>query len=235
MNHMNHGEIRIPIFILSLLINSLGIVLITQSMLGTSPISGIPYVLSLYLPFTYGQLTFVLNTLFVLGEVLLLGRHFPPVQYLQIGVTFIFSISIDFWMHLFSFLRQEPLWLSFLLLLAGCMILAFGICLEVAAQVLLVPGEGIVRVISMKGNWRMGSTKVIFDITLCLIAAILSNLFGGLGTFTGLGLGTIISALLVGRFVNLYNHNLFFLEKIADLSLDRAEKRAPSPAALRMK
>ena len=48
---------RYIIFIIGLYINSFGVSLITKATLGTSPISSIPYVLSLNFPFTLGQFT----------------------------------------------------------------------------------------------------------------------------------------------------------------------------------
>ena len=48
---------RYIIFIIGLYINSFGVSLITKAALGTSPISSIPYVLSLNFPFTLGQFT----------------------------------------------------------------------------------------------------------------------------------------------------------------------------------
>ena len=51
------GEIfeRYAIFILGLFISSIGVALITKAALGTSPISSIPYVLSLNFPFSLGN------------------------------------------------------------------------------------------------------------------------------------------------------------------------------------
>lgn len=219
MRWMPHAVIRIPVFILSIITTALGIVLITRAFLGTSPISSIPFVLSFYFPYTFGQLTFVLNILFICGEIILLRSRFQLLQLFQIPVIFIFSTAIDLWMHLFSFLQNLPVFLEFCLLISGCMILGFGICIEVASQVLLVPGEGIVKAIAETGKWRLGSTKIAFDCTLCCIALVLSFIFGGLGVLTGLGIGTIISALLVGRFVNFFNAHLFFLGRLARLSL----------------
>ena len=48
---------RYIIFIIGLYINSFGVSLITKATLGTSPISSIPYVLSLNFPFSLGQFT----------------------------------------------------------------------------------------------------------------------------------------------------------------------------------
>ncbi|MFR3881660.1 MAG: DUF6198 family protein [Lachnospiraceae bacterium] len=47
---------RYLIFLVGLFVNSLGVSLITKANLGTSPISSIPYVLSLNFPFTLGNL-----------------------------------------------------------------------------------------------------------------------------------------------------------------------------------
>ena len=46
---------RYLIFLVGLFVNSLGVSLITKANLGTSPISSIPYVLSLNFPFTLFQ------------------------------------------------------------------------------------------------------------------------------------------------------------------------------------
>ena len=112
------------------------------------------------------------------------------------------------------------------LLVAGCATLAFGICIEVASQVLMVPGDGAVKAIAQTGKWWMGSTKVAFDSTMVTIAVILSTLYGGLGTLTGLCVGTLVSAMLVGRFVNFFNRRVFLIERLARLSLDDETKAA---------
>ena len=215
MQKLKNGKIRIFVFIVSLLINSLGIVLITKSALGTSSISTVPFVLSLYFPLSFGALTFLMNIAFILAQYLLLGRQgFPPIQWCQLLINIIFSPAIDLWMHVFSGVVNPSLPLGLLYVLLGSMILAFGICLEVACQLLLVPGEGIVKAIAQKLGWRLGSTKAAFDASLVVVSCILSNVFGGLGTFTGLGLGTLISALTVGRFVNLFNSHVPFIQKL---------------------
>ncbi len=52
---------RYVIFLIGLFVNSLGVSLITKASLGTSPISSIPYVLSLNFPFTLGNFTIFLQ------------------------------------------------------------------------------------------------------------------------------------------------------------------------------
>ena len=52
---------RYFLFLVGLFINSLGVSLVTRASLGTSPISSIPYVLSLNFPFTLGNFTIVFS------------------------------------------------------------------------------------------------------------------------------------------------------------------------------
>lgn len=51
---------RYLIFLLGLFINSLGVSFVTRADLGTSPISSIPYVLSLDFPMSLGEFTIFL-------------------------------------------------------------------------------------------------------------------------------------------------------------------------------
>lgn len=48
---------RYLLFCVSLFVNALGIAFITKAALGTSPITSVTYVLSMFTPFTIGQWT----------------------------------------------------------------------------------------------------------------------------------------------------------------------------------
>ena len=56
-----------------------------------------------------------------------------------------------------------------------------------------------------------------FDATLACTALLLSLLF--FHGLQGIGLGTILSALAVGRFVNLYNRKLPLISSISSLAV----------------
>lgn len=204
-------------FILGVVINSFGVAFITKSALGTSQISSVPYVLSLQFPsVSFGMTTFLVNLLFILIQAVLLKKNFQPVQFLQVAVNALFSVLIDVSMTLLSFFQPEAFWLRIVSLLAGCVILAVGISIEVAPDVLMVPGEGAVRAISQTTGLKFGSVKVYFDVSLIVIASALSFLF--FGRLNGVGLGTVISALTVGKFVNIVNLHLPAVRKIRDLA-----------------
>ena len=93
---------RYIIFLIGLFINSLGVSLITKAALGTSPISSIPYVLSLIFPFTLGQFTIYFSVLLVVLQLLILRRKFKVEHLLQIPISF-----IDLTMEMLSFVNPQ--------------------------------------------------------------------------------------------------------------------------------
>lgn len=208
---------RLVWFSAGILINSFGIVLITKGALGTSQISSIPYVLSLQLPsISFGMFSFIMNMVYIVLQALLLRRQFKPIQLLQIVVNVVFSASIDVFMAMLSFYAPQQLFTRVLSAVAGCIVLAFGISVEVAPDLIMVPGEGIVAAISKVSGRRFGSVKVMFDVTLILFAALLSWLF--FGNIVGVGVGTLLSAVSVGQFVNLINRHVPLLQHIRALA-----------------
>lgn len=208
---------RLVWFSAGILINSFGIVLITKGALGTSQISSIPYVLSLQMPsISFGMFSFIMNMVYIVLQALLLRRQFKPIQLLQIVVNVVFSASIDVFMAMLSFYAPQQLFTRVLSAIAGCIVLAFGISVEVAPDLIMVPGEGIVAAISKVSGRRFGSVKVVFDVTLILIAALLSWLF--FGNIVGVGVGTLLSAVSVGQFVNLINRHVSLLQHIRALA-----------------
>ena len=86
---------RYIIFLIGLFINSFGVSFITKADLGTSPISSIPYVLSLNFPFTLGEFTIFFSLLLIFLQLIILRKNFKLEHFLQIPVSIIFGYFID--------------------------------------------------------------------------------------------------------------------------------------------
>jgi uncharacterized membrane protein YczE len=190
---------RCLVLILGLFFMGLGISLVTRSALGTSPISSVPWVLSLALPVTFGEFTFAITLLFFIAEVLIMGKTFPRLQYFQIIVALFLGTFVDVGMFLSAGVNPGVYPEQIAIVLLGSVILALGIFLQVTANVILNPGEGLVRAIAEKTHKRFGIVKVMFDSTLVVSAAGIS--FAAFGTIQGLREGTVISAILVGYII----------------------------------
>lgn len=193
---------RYSIFILGLFINSLGVSLITKADLGTSPISAVPYVLSLKFPMTLGQFTILFSILLILIQLIILKKNFKLEHSLQIPISVLFGYFIDLTMFLLSFVEPDYYPYKIIYLLIGCLILGFGVYMEVLADVAMLPGESFVRAIVMTWKTRFGTTKIAFDVTLTITAALLSFIF--FGRLTGVREGTVIAALLVGFIARIF-------------------------------
>lgn len=207
---------RYMYFMIGLALSSFGTVLVTKGNLGTSQISSVPYVMNLEFPMlSFGIWTFIWNMLFIVIQIILLRRNFKPIQFLQIIANIIFSVLIDVSGVCLSWLDANNVIIRVLCLILGCMILAFGITVEVAPDVIVVPGEGIVKALAFVSNVEFGRMKVYFDVTLIIIATILSFVF--FHTLNGVGVGTVVSALTVGRFCQQFE-KLDFIKEIHALA-----------------
>ena len=97
-------------------------------------------------------------------------------------------------------------------LLIGCVILGFGVYIEVLADVVMLPGESFVRAIVQTWNREFGSTKVCFDVSMAVIAAVLSFVLAH--RLDGVREGTVIAALLVGFIARQFGKALTFVKPL---------------------
>ena len=201
---------RYLIFLVGLFVNSLGVSLITKANLGTSPISSIPYILSLNFPFTLGNFTIFFSIFLIVLQLIILRKNFKLEHILQIPVSIIFGYFIDLTMILFSWVNPEAYIMKMVYLLIGCLILGVGVYMEVLADVVMLPGESFVRAIVLTWKTNFGTTKICFDVSMSVIAAVLSFVFAG--RLAGVREGTVIAALLVGFIARLIGKKLAFLK-----------------------
>lgn len=195
---------RYILFAISLFINALGIAFITKALLGTSPITSVNYVLSLFTPLTLGQWTIMLNILFVILELLLITKNELKTDLriflLQIPISLCFGTFIDWSMNILYWVNPEKYISQVTYLLIGCFVLATGIALEVKANIAMVSGEYFVRVIARRFRKDFGYVKLGVDVTLMSIACLLSYFF--MSGIYGIREGTIVAALAVGPIVH---------------------------------
>ncbi len=180
---------------------SIGIVLSIKGGLGTTSISCIPYVLSLYFPFTVGQITIIFNLLLVLFQMVLL-REFKISLFYQMIICFIFGYIIDFFLWILTFLNPTTYIFQFLTSLMGCFILALGILIEVKSDITMLPGDGAVYTLYNILDYDFGKIKICFDSILVITGAVLSIIL--LRQLIGVREGTIMAAILVGPVMDVY-------------------------------
>ena len=201
------------IFLLAgLFASGLGVSFITKAGLGTSPITSIPYTLSLGFTPTVGMFTLVFNIFLVILQVILLRRNFQLQNLLQLPIIALFSFFIDLTMSLLGFMQPETYAMKVVSLIVGCLILGFGVFMEMVANVAMLPGEATVRAVSDVFSTDFGKTKIAFDSSMTVIAAILSFIM--FKHLDGVREGTIVAAILVGFIARLFKKYIGGIEKI---------------------
>ena len=200
---------RYIVFLFGLFISSLGVAFVTKASLGTSPISSIPYVLSLKFTPTLGVFTIYFSLFLILLQIIILGKKFNKIDLLQIPVSILFGYFIDISMFLLTWVNSDIYVVKVLYLLIGCVILGFGVYLEVIADVLMLPGESFVRSLTIRFGVDFGITKVCFDASMTVTAGIISFIL--FNTINGVREGTIVAALIVGLIAKFFGKHLAFL------------------------
>ena len=192
------GLVRRWLFLAAgLTIMSLGVALSIRANLGTSPISSVPYVSSLFSPLSVGTASIVMHCVMILIQILLLRRRYDPVQLLQLPVAVVFGWLTDAAMWATSAVTCEAYWQQWLVCVLGILLVGVGVSFEVTAGVVTLAGEGTVLALCQVLPVKFGTMKVTFVVCLVLTACILSLVF--LGELQGVREGTVAAALCVGQ------------------------------------
>ncbi|MDD3406988.1 MAG: DUF6198 family protein [Methanomicrobium sp.] len=197
-----------------LFIMTFGVALSTKADLGTSPISCIPYVLSLALPLTIGGWIFLMNLLFVIIQYLLLRSDFSVYKWLEILVIFVFSLFTDINMFFVSFIPISGYLMQWIFCILSFTAIAFGLAMVLKANILMMAVDSLVLVISGIFRIEFGKVKMMTDSSMVILAAILS--FALMGDLFGVREGTIAAALSIGFLVRNIRKLPGFRDKPAD-------------------
>lgn len=212
-----HLAARCALLLAGLAVMALGVALSIKAELGTSPISSLPFVTAEIFDLSVGTTTIILNSLFVLTQ-LLLRRSFDWYQLLQIPVAVAFGLLIDLFGLVLAPLEAGNYLLQWLLCAGGIVFVALGVSIEVTAQLVPTAGEGLVLAVCQVTPFKFGNMKVALDVTLVLLSVLLGLLV--LGRLEGVREGTVAAALLVGTLTKLFRKPLAGLEKKLAPELD---------------
>lgn len=193
---INHPVKRLILLCLGLTIMAFGVAFSIKAALGTSPISSVPYVTSAISGLTVGTTTIIMNFMFVVIQILILRRQYDWFQLLQFPAAILFGTMIDIAEQVIKFISPSNYFQQWIICAIGIFLVAFGVSLEVTANLVTTAGEGIVLAICKVAPVKFSNMKVAFDVTLVCISIALSFIF--LGHLDGVREGTIAAAICVG-------------------------------------
>lgn len=193
-NYIKRGAI----YLLGLFTMAMGVSVSKMSDLGVSPVNSIPNVISEILQIDMGLCTTAVFIGFIGIQLLILRRDFKPAYLLQIFCSVIFGSFVSVTNRLaFMMLPECTSYAMKLLYVCISMVLvALGILLYLEADILSLPGEGVMQAVSLKTGMQVSTAKLLFDCTVVVIAGGLSLIF--MKQFVGVREGTILAAFGVG-------------------------------------
>ena len=196
---------RYMIFLVGLFIASLGVAFSARAGLGTSPVSSVPYCVSLLNhALSFGWWLNLWSLLQILVQELLLRGRCKPVEILvQTVVALVYGYLTDFSCRLLSWITPGAYIEQFAWMLVGCAVLAVGIWIQYRGGVAMLPGEAMNRAVSTVTGRRYENVKVFFDVLYIAVAAVICLVF--LGKLEGVREGSVVAALLVGNIIKAIN------------------------------
>ena len=203
---------RIMLFVGGLFVMSLGVGLSIKSGLGVTPISSIPYSLTLASGANIGITTIIFNAILVFLQIPILKKRFKSKRLLQLINTVMFGYFTDLSLWILSPMPGLPLDVNFTLLIVSMFL--------IAANIAPLPGEGVVEAISLAYNKRFSKVKVCFDTSMVVLSLIICGLFTS-DIFGSVNIGTILAAIFIGIIIR-YLTELY--EKITGKSITVVNK-----------
>ena len=189
--------LRVLQYAAGLVVMAMGVVAMKRVDLGISPITAVPAAVSAITPFTLGNMTIFLHALCVVGQILIFRRvTLKSILTMLVGVPF--GYIIDGLMLLFD-PGEMGLAVRIILLAVGLALSGLGVRLVVGSDLMLPAPDELSHTISQVYQKKLSNVKIISDAIYVSIAVAVDLIFSR-RVFT-VGIGTVLSVLLVGRFV----------------------------------
>ena len=196
---------RYILLILGLFFAGVGVAFTKKGELGVSPVSSAANVMSCKYDFlSLGGWLIIWNCILIVGQIIILRKNFKLIQLLQIPLSFLFGYFTDFGAWCISSIDANTYPIRLAFVIAGVIILGFGISLSVIANEIMNSGEAFVKAVSDSVNKDFGNIKILFDLCSVALAAVLSLILFDF-KLVGIREGTVISAFCTGFVVKLFN------------------------------
>jgi uncharacterized membrane protein YczE len=195
---------RIAGYALGLNCLAAGIVLNTRTGLGVAAFTSAAYAFSSISCQNFGAATALFYLLLAIAEAAMLHRLEPAVL-LQIPLSFVFGFVIDFYDALIPAWNLTTFEQGILLLIA-ILFTPISVTLSVRVYFVVAPPDGMVQTISSVSGREYGWMKNAFDIAMVCVT--LGPCLGTRSPLYGLGIGTILSAVLNGRLIHTFSQAL---------------------------
>ena len=199
-------------YILALLTLAFGTALMEAANFGVSMVVAPAYILHLkisqFLPFfSFGMAEYSLQAVLLIVTILVMRRF--KLSYLFSFVTAVlYGFTLDAFIRFVGLIPCDSVPVRVLFYLVGMLFCSIGVSLFFHSYISPEAYELFVKEISGRMQVDIHKFKTVYDCVSCLVSVLLSFAFFGFGSFVGIGVGTLVSAILNGLLVGLF-HKLY--------------------------
>lgn len=194
--------IRLLFYFGGLIIMTLGVAISVKSDLGVTPISSIPYTMTVVTGMDLGIATMIFSVIVVLLQILLLRKQYKLINLLQIPIGILFGAFLTVGGKLMIFLPNPTNFtLKIIIMLISTVFVALGVFLYVPTGFISLAPEGFLLVASKITKRKFSTVKVICDVAMVIISLVTCLI--AIHSLGSVGIGTIVAAVLVGTEVKM--------------------------------
>ena len=191
---------RVLLYLVGLNLIALAVVLNIRYDLGVAAFSSVMYAISEIYSISLGTASIICYLIFVVVQCIL-SRKITLQYLLEVPLSFAFGLLTDFYDWLIpAFSLALALRVIFFAL--TMFVTAMGVFLCVKTNLVLTPTDGIVKTIADVFLLPFSATKNVFDLSLVAISVLLCLV--NHAPFYGIGVGTVLTAVFIGRIIKVY-------------------------------
>ncbi len=178
--------------------------------------------------FTFGMAEYCFQGALLVLMIIILRKF--RVSYLFAFVTAVFyGFVLDGGMLLGSFLPCDAVWQRILYFAVGVLNCAAGVAMVFRTYFMPEVYDYFVKAVAENFNFSISVFKTVYDCISCIVSIAMSFAVFGMWKFVGIGIGTVVFALingfLIGRFSKLYDKLFIFKDALPWRTFFTGEER----------
>ncbi len=191
-------------YFMGLVLLAFGASLMTRADFGLSMIIAPAFIISEFFSFmTFGMAEYLFQALLLILLVIFV-RRFKFTYLLSFLTAVLYGMMLDGCLYLLAFLGEINIAVRIMFYLIGLFATSLGVAFMFHTYISAEVYELFVKEATERFGWKIGVVKTVYDCTSLVLSVLMSFAFFGFGHFKGIGIGTLVCALVNGRLISTF-------------------------------
>ena len=191
-------------YLMGLVLLAFGASLMTRADFGLSMIIAPAFIISEFFSFmTFGMAEYLFQA-FLLILLVIFVRRFKFTYLLSFLTAVCYGLMLDGCLYLLAFLGEVNIAVRIMFYLIGLFATSLGVAFMFHTYISAEVYELFVKEATERFGWKIGVVKTVYDCTSLVLSVLMSFAFFGFGHFKGIGIGTLVCALVNGRLISAF-------------------------------